>query len=311
MKALLVNTPNNIAIDPFTVTTLANICSRLDASGWDARYYVADSIEGYKEILADFRPDVTLCYDYTAGDGGVLRAVNEAMGVPDIFTDQRLLEVFLDKHRAKSVASSFGFMVPPGVVINDGSLEESVLPFTPPYMVKPVHGGDSRGIFRDNVFTQPEKAVSFAKCLRETSGDDVIVEKYINDPSSYEFCIFMAHYRSISYCVALRYSYLIPDGQKYRYLSKEVKEDTSRYEVCLTPFLPSDPSLKMHLVEMLQGYGTFGVVKAEFIHSQEGDYLIEINGIPGLFLCFGALASSIPLSEEHLLDDIFKAAAGL
>ena len=180
MKALLINTPLNIERDIDTETTLIDIQRKLASHGWDAQYIVADSLQLYREKAIDFRPDVTLCYDYVAGDGLRLRQVNEELGIPDIFANQTLLDVFYNKEETKKLAFDYGIISPQSIVINHADFVGDI-PFAPPYFVKPLHGGDSRGIHNDNVFENKQCALEFVNSELNYTNDSLMIEQYIHD----------------------------------------------------------------------------------------------------------------------------------
>lgn len=308
MKALLINTPLNIKRDLATESTLIDIQQQLVLHGWNAQYFVAETLLSYREKVIDFKPDVTLCYDYIAGDGLRLRQVNEELDIPDIFANQDLLDLFYNKEETKKLAIAYGLIAPKSIVISQDQPTKNI-PFDPPYFIKPLHGGDSRGIHNDNVFVTRQRAIEFVEANLKYANDSLMVEQYIHDDESFEFGVFMSYHPGQLHYAALKYNYSIPANQRFKYMSKEIKDDVGSYDIHLEPFdLPSHEIVD-GLIGMFDQYKTHGIVKAEFISAKSGVYLIEINGIPGLNLCFRSTSEKNGLKIGDYMDLIFKSSS--
>jgi len=304
MKALLVNTELNLIRDIGTKSTLFKIKNYLEDYGWCVEYFVATTYDIYKKKMMEFHPDITLCYDYKSMDGIDLRKVNTELKIPDIFVSSDLLEIFLNKQSTKDVALEFNFKTPESMIVRRNT-DHIDIPFSPPYFVKPLHGGDSRGIYHDNVFTNKEELIKY---INSTSliDDDYLIEEFINNDHSSEIAFFLSYYPNHIYYSTLRYHYSLPVNQTYKYLSKTIKDYPSMYSAYPEIIdYPYSEEIIDKLIQIFNKWNTYGIIKSEFIERDSALLLIEVNGIPGLNHCFKHTSIANKISENEYINKIF------
>ncbi len=128
-------------------------------------------------VLADVRPDLALNILHgRPGEDGTLQGLLEILGLPYTHSGVLASALAMQKDVAKDILRAAGIPVPEGLVasrFDAGS--KHLLP--PPYVVKPIAEGSSKGVF---IVTE-EHGHPPQELYREdwAYGDRVIVEKYI------------------------------------------------------------------------------------------------------------------------------------
>lgn len=308
MKALLVNTRLNLEFDPTVANTLDRIDRELTQSAWQVCQIIADTGEDLKGALREFAPDVVFCYDYRAGDGVDLRQICRVFGIPEVFSSPESLAHMLDKNTTKRLAQEAMVTTLPGVVVHPaGPLP--VIDFSGPFFLKPLYGGDSRGIGPDNVVVDPMVALQRAGRLARECQSPYLLEQFLQGTDLVEVAYFRIPGRTRDWESLIRYDYSTPGNQKYRYLSKAIKDNGSLWNLRLTPFTGCQQEEVLQnarrLVDALQAQG---VVRAEFLVSDGSVRLIEINGIPGINSCYDLTARQHGLSRKELTEEMFLGA---
>ncbi len=99
------------------------------------------------EVLGRVKPDV--CFNALHGrfgEDGTVQGMLEVMGIPYTHSGVLASSLAMHKQRAKTVMAAAGVSVPRGkVVTRDEAARSHVL--TPPYVLKPVDGGSSVGVY--------------------------------------------------------------------------------------------------------------------------------------------------------------------
>ena len=99
------------------------------------------------EVLARTKPDV--CFNALHGrfgEDGTVQGLLEVMGIPYTHSGVLASSLAMHKERAKTVMAAAGVPVPRGKVVTRREAAEGHV-LTPPYVLKPVDGGSSVGVF--------------------------------------------------------------------------------------------------------------------------------------------------------------------
>lgn len=120
----------------------ANVCREpLKALGHEV--VDVDVGKGIVERLQEIQPDVAFnALLGGTGEDGTIQGVLEMMGIPYTHSGVRASAIGMDKWLARSVYASHGLAVAEGCLATPDSLAQSH-PLTPPYVLKPRHGGSS------------------------------------------------------------------------------------------------------------------------------------------------------------------------
>jgi D-alanine-D-alanine ligase len=128
-------------------------------------------------VLTDLKPDLALNILHgRPGEDGTLQGVLEILGIPYTHSGVLASALAMQKDVAKELFRAAGIPVPEGIVASRFDAgRKHLLP--PPYVVKPIAEGSSKGIF----IVSEEHGHPPQELFREdwAYGDRVIVEKYV------------------------------------------------------------------------------------------------------------------------------------
>src|ERR1700730_13063222 len=128
-------------------------------------------------VLTDLKPDAALNVLHgRPGEDGTLQGVLEILGLPYTHSGVLASALAMQKDMAKQVFRGAGIPVPEGLVVSRFEAgSKHLLP--PPYVIKPIAEGSSKGVF----IVTPDHGHPPQELFREdwAYGDRVIVEKYI------------------------------------------------------------------------------------------------------------------------------------
>lgn len=99
------------------------------------------------EVLGRVKPDV--CFNALHGrfgEDGTVQGMLEVMGIPYTHSGVLASSLAMHKQRAKTVMAAAGVPVPRGKVVTRGEAAKAHV-LTPPYVLKPVDGGSSVGVY--------------------------------------------------------------------------------------------------------------------------------------------------------------------
>jgi D-alanine-D-alanine ligase len=128
-------------------------------------------------VLTDLKPDLALNILHgRPGEDGTLQGVLEILGIPYTHSGVLASALAMQKDVAKELFRAAGIPVPEGIVASRFDAGRKHL-LSPPYVVKPIAEGSSKGIF----IVSEEQGHPPQELFREdwAYGDRVIVEKYI------------------------------------------------------------------------------------------------------------------------------------
>lgn len=214
----------------------------------------------------------------TPGENGLLQGYLEMLGVPFSSCSSFVSTVTFDKYACKSYLRDTDFvrLAPDALIRKGGDVEafckfvESKLGF--PVFVKPTDGGSSFGVTKVKEASRLEEAINFAF----VEGETVIVEKAVKGR---EFTC--AAYRGRGGEIkALPVIEIITDNEYFDY---DAKYNGYSQEVCPAEI---DDALARKIqettVKVYSHLGCSGVVRVDYIGSDEGLYFLEVNTIPGM-----------------------------
>jgi D-alanine-D-alanine ligase len=128
-------------------------------------------------VLTDLKPDLALNILHgRPGEDGTLQGVLEILGIPYTHSGVLASALAMQKDVAKELFRAAGIPVPEGIVASRFEAGRTHL-LPPPYVVKPIAEGSSKGIF----IVREEQGHPPQELFRDdwAYGDRVIVEKYI------------------------------------------------------------------------------------------------------------------------------------
>jgi D-alanine-D-alanine ligase len=128
-------------------------------------------------VLTELKPDLALNILHgRPGEDGTLQGVLEILGIPYTHSGVLASALAMQKDVAKELFRAAGIPVPEGIVASRFEAGRTHL-LPPPYVIKPIAEGSSKGIF----IVREEQGHPPQELFREdwAYGDRVIVEKYI------------------------------------------------------------------------------------------------------------------------------------
>jgi D-alanine-D-alanine ligase len=103
-----------------------------------------------KDLIAqlDYKPDVVFnALHGRFGEDGCIQGVLEVLNIPYTHSGPLASALAMDKQKAKEVLKPMGVPCPEGQLIHIDDLRKSIVPFKPPYVVKPNNEGSSVGVY--------------------------------------------------------------------------------------------------------------------------------------------------------------------
>ena len=135
------------------------------------------------EIFKRLRPKTDLVFNIAEGLRGEMReaqipAMLEMLGIPYTHSGALAQAVSLDKSLTKKIWQYHGLPTPRFV-----SVAKNEKPYVEglrfPVIVKPNSEGSSKGIFNDNLISDPKKLLEKIRATRKQFGNGVIIEEYL------------------------------------------------------------------------------------------------------------------------------------
>ena len=226
-------------------------------------------------VLGDLKPDVALNVLHgRPGEDGTLQGVLEILGVPYTHSGVLASALAMQKDMAKQVFRGAGIPVPEGLVVSRFEAgSKHLLP--PPYVVKPIAEGSSKGVF---IVTQ-DHGHPPQELYREdwAYGDRVIVEKYIAGKEL--TCAVLGQ-------EALGVIEIVPAGQFYDYEAKYAPGGSKHLLPAPVSSFVYQQARRLALAAHL-ALGCRGVSRADFLYDDRiegtgGLVCLEVNTQPGM-----------------------------
>ncbi len=203
------------------------------------------------------------------GEDGTVQGFLELAGVPYVGAGVLASALCMDKDLSKRVLLQAGIPVVPWVALYRG--EDPLIPFEPPYFVKPANTGSSVGISRVEGYEELEGALEEAFRYDRKA----VVEKALLGVRELEVGVLGNRNPQVSPVGEVRYEALFYDY--------ETKYTPGRAELLIPA--PLDPGTAETVQELaLKAYrllGIRGMARVDFFLSEGEIYLNEINTIPG------------------------------
>jgi len=204
------------------------------------------------------------------GEDGTIQGFFEMLGLPYVGAGVTASAVAMDKDLTKRVVRADGVPVLPWTVVRKG--ETPLVPFDPPYFVKPANTGSSLGVVR------VERALDLEAALAEAYRYDekAVVEPALSGARELEIGLIGNREARASVVGEVRYRAAFYDYQtKYTPGAAELDIPAS-----LDP--GTQETLRETAVKAYRALGVSGYARADFFLTSEGElYFNEINTIPG------------------------------
>ena len=226
-------------------------------------------------VLSDLKPDLAFNILHgRPGEDGTLQGVLEILGIPYTHSGVLASALAMQKDVAKAVLRAAGVPVPDGMVASRFEAgSKHLLP--PPYVVKPIAEGSSKGVF----IVTPEHAHPPQELYREdwAYGDRVIVEKYIAGKEL--TCAVMGQ-------EALGVIEIVPTGRFYDYEAKYAPGGSKHLLPAPVSSFVYQQARRLALGAH-RALGCRGVSRADFryddrIEGTGGLVCLEVNTQPGM-----------------------------
>jgi D-alanine-D-alanine ligase len=152
----------------------AEVAKALESEG-----YTVNQIDVTRDLPAllaalDPRPDVIFnALHGTGGEDGCLQGVLEMLEIPYTHSSLVASAIAMNKPMAKKILQTVGMPVVPGISTVRAKLEQTSIPFAPPYVIKPAASGSSIGVA---IIRPGDNRPATAEWLPETA---LLIEQYI------------------------------------------------------------------------------------------------------------------------------------
>lgn len=211
------------------------------------------------------------------GETGLVHGYLEMMGIPHSGCSAFVSTVIFDKYSCKSYLHGVDFVkLAPDALIRKGMdvkafSEEVAEKIGFPVFVKPTDGGSSFGITKVKKAADLPSAINYAF----SEGAAVIVEKGIVGRE-----LTCAAYFDGKEIKALPVIEIISDNEYFDY---DAKYNGNSREVCPAE-IPAECAAEVQEVtrRIYTHFGCSGLVRIDYISSEDGLYFLEVNTIPGM-----------------------------
>ncbi|MCH9853276.1 MAG: D-alanine--D-alanine ligase [Alphaproteobacteria bacterium] len=252
-----------------------NCADALQASGWNAQFYdLTGNVIGFINDLVTKKPDLVFnALHGTYGEDGAIAGLLNMMGIAYTHSGIAASAVAMDKLLTKQFLAPLGIKFAEsydmsGVTNNLAGLKKQC-PLTPPYVLKPIRDGSSRGIYiigADNIPDMSEE---------KNMSQDYMAESYV---SGSELTVAV-----LDNYGALGVTELVPKQGFYDYHAKY--NDGVTTHIC-----PAQISEKLEAKCRAQAkiahdaLGCKQVSRSDFRYDEDNDtlYFLEINTHPGM-----------------------------
>ena len=238
------------------------------------------------------------------GEGGVLQAKLEEMGIPYTGSGPRASALAMDKGKACEVFTKSGITIPDGVLM-PASFEEVVSRLGRDVVVKPCSGGSTVGltIIKD---VTPQTLAQAEETARASYEGDVLVEKYIAGRE-----LTCAVWERGGKTEALPVIEIVPHTGFYDYSNKYTSGAT---DYIVPAKLDAEISAKVQAmaVKAHEALGCSGYSRADFRLAPDGTaYILEVNTAPGMTATslVPKAAKAVGVSMSEFVGEIMRSAA--
>lgn len=212
------------------------------------------------------------------GESGELQGYLEILGIPFSTCNASVSTIAFDKYACKSYIRDLGIVkCAPDALARKGSsnigavCNEAAGKLKFPVFVKPTIGGSSFGVTMVKRAEDLQRAVEFAF----SEGPAVLIEQGVHGRE-----LTCAAYFDGSSVKTLPIIEIITENEYFDY---DAKYNGHSDEVCPAEISASEAELISSTTEKIYSFlGCAGVVRMDYILSEEGLYFLEVNTIPGM-----------------------------
>jgi D-alanine-D-alanine ligase len=234
-----------------------------------------------KDLLAklDPKPDVAFnALHGRGGEDGCIQGVLEILNIPYTHSAPLASALAMNKQKAKEVLKPMGVPCPEGALVHIDDLKRGVVPFKPPYVVKPNNEGSSVGVY----IIKPGDNKPPAGLNTWSYGPYALVEKYI--PGK-ELSVAVMGSRGAQ-AKALTVTEIVANAEFYDYEAKYAAGGS--HHVIPAPINKDVFAEAMRIAAFAhEKLGCTGVTRSDFRYNDNepgisGLYYLETNTQPGM-----------------------------
>jgi D-alanine-D-alanine ligase len=208
------------------------------------------------------------------GENGLLQGYFEMMGVPVTTCSSFVCTVAFNKYSCKTFLRDTGVKMAEDVFLHKGEpydVDAIVAKLSLPVFVKPSDGGSSFGVTKVKKAEDMPAAIEAA--FRES--DTLLIEKAVNGRE-----VTQAAYTSQGKVVVLPVTEIITENEYFDYEAKYLGKSD---EVCPAVISESQRADIGYWTERIYRHlGCTGLVRMDYIMTEDGVYFLEINATPGM-----------------------------
>lgn len=242
------------------------------------------------------------------GEDGRLQQILDAHGIPYTGSGAVASALGMNKILAREAFKRAGLNIPRGVeaYAENGALNEAKKAFrviSPPWVVKPVSGGSSVGVFV--AITLPELISALEKSF--SSGQKILIEEMIRGKEA--TCGIIDGFRNQKH-YSLPVVEIVPP-KKFGFFNYDAKYGGETEEICPARFdLPLKKEIERLAIVAHNSIGASHYSRSDFIVSKNGVYILEINTLPGLTgeSLLPKAMIAVGSSHKELIDHLIKLA---
>lgn len=230
---------------------------------------VTRDINSLYRTLLDQKPDIVFnALHGVGGEDGVMQGMLEALHIPYTHSGVTASAIGMDKPLSRKIFEREGIMTPPWQIFSRQDID-GVHPIEPPYVVKPLNEGSSKGV---SIVRKGDAPLQLGE--HWPFGDKVLVEKYI---AGREIQVAVMGDKAIG-AIEIR-----PHTDFYDYTAKYTPGKAQH--LMPAPITPQAYTEALHLaLKAHKAIGCRGVTRSDFIYDDQTGhfYLLEINTQPGM-----------------------------
>lgn len=208
------------------------------------------------------------------GENGLLQGYFEMMGVPVTTCSSFVCTVAFNKYSCKTFLRDTGVKMAEDVFLHRGEpydVDAIVEKLSLPVFVKPSDGGSSFGVTKVKKASDMPAAIDAAFM----EGDTLLIEKAIEGRE-----VTQAAYTSKGKVVVLPVTEIITENEYFDYEAKYLGKSD---EVCPAAITAEQKADISYWTERIYRHlGCTGLVRMDYIMSEDGVYFLEINATPGM-----------------------------
>jgi len=253
-----------------------NVVRALESRGYDVRAVVIENLDGLFPALEGIDIAFNVLHG-GSGEDGTVQLLLDVMRIPYAGSDALACWRAMDKARAKHVFRTMRVPTPPGVELDEETLEagvdRAISELPPPFIVKPSGLGSTLGVSFVESF---QKLRDAARASVETYGNTLIEPFVAGRELTVGILRLDAEDRALP-VIEIRFP-----GQVFDY---EAKYDDGVAEF----FLPDDlPDELVHEIQAIalrahEVLGCHGYSRVDFRLSEDNEpYVLEVNTLPGM-----------------------------